>query len=241
MKAVDRYKKPGGFLQLVMLVETSGIEKREKFLKIIKEENPKWESEIRRKMLTLDKILRWDPAMIKLILLNTPMITLANALFGIPKDRWHLITDNMNTYEIKKLEFVIEVTTPTTSEISSCIVRIIKEVRNLITHGVIKLETIDPELIIPSDYEEKLEAMALQESLESIGGVAPTPPPKAVPEFPINLGPDINSNVTPLESLNSESAVLIKKISDLTIENQNLKAEVSQLRDKFEQIKKLAS
>jgi cell division protein FtsB len=47
--------------------------------------------------------------------------------------------------------------------------------------------------------------------------------------------------VTPLESLNSESAVLIKKISDLTIENQNLKAEVSQLRDKFEQIKKLAS
>ena len=40
MSMIDRYKKKGGFLQLLNLLETTGGEKREKFLKMIAEENP---------------------------------------------------------------------------------------------------------------------------------------------------------------------------------------------------------
>ena len=60
MSMIDRYKKHGGFVQLLQLIETTEHAKSEKFLKMIAEENPVWEAEIRKKVLSIDRLLGWN-------------------------------------------------------------------------------------------------------------------------------------------------------------------------------------
>ena len=60
MGMLDRYKKKGGFIQLLQLIETSNKQKQEQFLGIVAQESVIWEAEIRRKSLTLEKMLKWN-------------------------------------------------------------------------------------------------------------------------------------------------------------------------------------
>lgn len=60
MGMLDRYKKKGGFVQLLQLIETSPSKKQEQFLGLIAEESPAWEDTLRKKILTIDKVYSWD-------------------------------------------------------------------------------------------------------------------------------------------------------------------------------------
>ena len=62
MSMIDRYRKKGGFVQLLNLIETMGKDKQEKFLKMIGDESPNWSVEIRKRLLSIDKILSWNPS-----------------------------------------------------------------------------------------------------------------------------------------------------------------------------------
>jgi len=42
MSSIQRYKKPGGFLQLLSLIETFGGQKREKFIEMVDAESHVW-------------------------------------------------------------------------------------------------------------------------------------------------------------------------------------------------------
>ena len=60
MGMLDRYKKKGGFIQLLNLIETTASPKAEKFLKMIGEESPAWEAEIKKKVLSIDRLATWN-------------------------------------------------------------------------------------------------------------------------------------------------------------------------------------
>lgn len=57
---LDRYKKKGGFHQLLQLLETSPSAKREQFLTLIGGENPVWEDALRRRVLTITRVYGWE-------------------------------------------------------------------------------------------------------------------------------------------------------------------------------------
>lgn len=61
MSILARYKKPGGFKQLLQLIETSQPVKQEKLLGVIENESPDWANLIREKMISADLVLAWDP------------------------------------------------------------------------------------------------------------------------------------------------------------------------------------
>ena len=60
MGMIDRYRKTGGFVQLVALVETCPPAKQEKFLEIIKGEDARWSEAVRTKLLSMEKIYSWS-------------------------------------------------------------------------------------------------------------------------------------------------------------------------------------
>ncbi|MFN9067220.1 MAG: hypothetical protein ACK5V3_08325, partial [Bdellovibrionales bacterium] len=79
MGMLDRYKKKGGFIQLLQLIETSSKSKQDQFLGLIAQESPNWENEIRKKMITLDKVLEWNPVYLSEIFSRLHPLTLASA------------------------------------------------------------------------------------------------------------------------------------------------------------------
>ena len=61
MSILSRYKKPGGFRQLLQLVETSQPTKQAKLIEVIKKEDPHWAKLIIEKKISPDMVLAWPP------------------------------------------------------------------------------------------------------------------------------------------------------------------------------------
>ena len=77
MSILSRYKKTGGFSQLLNLIETCGLKKRENLLKIIDQESSVWADEIKAKMVTIDKVFTWPDDEIMEIFASVQDVTLA--------------------------------------------------------------------------------------------------------------------------------------------------------------------
>lgn len=248
MGMLDRYKKKGGFLQLLTLIETSGKQKQEQFLALILQENAVWEAELRKKSLTLDKILSWDVSHLSEVLSRVQPLTLATALSGMPKERVELILGCLGISDRRKIQTVIDESKPTPAEINTCVMKIITETRGFMTTGILKMDKIDPELAIPENIEEQLNTAAIQKSLNDLTPASSGTTTEVssetglVFELRSNRGENKHDDKNEAKSEHSREEIdfLKKKVNTLVAENTSLKQEVAVLRGKLEQIKKIA-
>lgn len=86
MSMLTRYKRSGGFVQLLQLIETCDNKKQEKLLENIKNEDPKWEEAIREKCLSIKKIFSWDADTLSDILMSTQELTVAITFYGLSEE-----------------------------------------------------------------------------------------------------------------------------------------------------------
>lgn len=224
MSMIERYKKKGGFVQLLTLIETSGKEKQEKFLKLIADESPDWEFEIRRKMLTLDKVAGWSASQLMEITPKIPATHLIMIAGGLKAEKLANFLSALPFREKKIVEDSLKEKTPSPSEISTGVVKLFAEIRKMAQDGTLKFERIDPVLAIPDNIEESLDGGGLR--------LAPMPAEKEVSASPPPAG------VPP--SLAEELSQLRRKVVQLSAENQRLQTDNKAMRDKLEQIKKIA-
>lgn len=262
MGMLDRYKKKGGFLQLLQLIETSGKAKQEQFLSLIAQESPVWEDQIRKKILTLDKILTWNSVYLSEIFSRIQPLTLASAFHGLPEDKVSAVLKAISTTDLRKFQMTLQEINPNAAEKATSQMKILSETRALISQGLIKLDRIDSELIVPENIEEKLADGSL--NVVSNGTVKS---PSHVPERTSNQEHksyssgklDGKSDVKPEAKVENSTApksdsreeakadaareeidFLRKKVNQLVNENNLLKHELSVLKNKIDQIKKIA-
>jgi hypothetical protein len=160
MGMLDRYKKTGGFLQLLQLIETSSRQKQDQFLGLVGQESPVWEAELRKRILTLDRILGWEPIFLTEIFSRIQTLTLASAFHGQDQDRLESILSLLNLSEQRKIKMKLQEINPNAAEKMTSQLKILSDTRAMISQGLIKLEKADPELVIPDGIEEKLSQLA---------------------------------------------------------------------------------
>lgn len=240
MGMLDRYKKSGGFIQLLILIESSSKQKQEQFFNIIAQENPAWEAEIKKKSLTLEKILSWNATYVSEIFSRVQPLTVAVAMRCLSQAQADKVMGCFNHSEQRKIQNIITETNPSPSEIQTCVMKLVTEVRELMKSGVLKMDKIDPELVIPENIEDKLGKAQLMSSVEKL---------VAAPTQPLNFHTDEEKKaataVSPVaasgnENAKEENESLKKKVQILTQENAKLKNEVNSLKSKLDQIKKIA-
>lgn len=234
---LDRYKKQNGFNQLLNLIETSGKQKQEQFLNLIKAESPLWEETIRRKLLSVDKILSWEGAYLSEIFTRVQPLTLATALRDLPKDRYESVMSCLSMGDRRKIQQVIDETKPTPAEVSTCMMKLISETRGMIKDGILKMDKVDPELAVPEDIEERLASGSVgMPKVEASGSSSATVAASPAGEAPADAG----GLRFELRADSGDTEHLKKKVNQLVAENTSLKHEVAVLRGKLEQIKKIA-
>jgi hypothetical protein len=252
MGMLDRYKKKGGFIQLLQLIETSGKSKQDQFLGLIAQESPAWESEIRKKMITLDKVLQWNSIYLSEIFSRLHPLTLASAFHGFPDEKVNLVLKAISTTDLRKFQMTMQEINPNPAEKVTSQMKILSETRALISQGILKLDKINPELIINDSIEEKLNDSSFTSS--TVSGCEKVNENLNHSTTNANLRNEIKSeeNESKKKELNFESKVNIgetskediqflrKKINQLVNENNVLKHEISVLRNKLDQIKKIA-
>lgn len=238
MGMLSRYQKAGGFIQLLQLIETCGKTKQDNFLQIIEKEDPKWAEALRAKMITIEKILKWNNATLAEIAARLHELTLATALHGLtPEDGERLLQTFTHTQK-RNIDDLRKSKVPAPAEISSAFLKVLVEVRNMITHGYLRVEHISPELIISKDIEEELgktplrKAEATQDHDHQVNfGSEPSKPTSHAPHS--NPGHKQGHDSTEVNTLRI-------KVQTLANENHQLNSELKILREKLMQIKKIA-
>ena len=225
---LDRYKKKGGFVQLLQLIETSNKTKQEQFLALIAQESPVWEETLRKKWITIDKILNWNPVYLSEIFSRIQILTLASAFQGFPDDKLAIVLKAISATDLRKFQMTLQEINPNPAEKVTSQMKILSETRALIAKGIIKLEKLDQELMIPENIEEKLAESGYAATVNA-------PPVQAEKE--LNFEGKSDSKI---DTSNAEIDFLRKKVNQLVNENNLLKHELSVFRNKIEQIKKIA-
>jgi hypothetical protein len=242
MGQLDRYKKPGGFQQLLALIESFAAQKQEKFLNIVDQENPTWGKALREKLLTVKRILNWPPATLAEIVPTMNVNILAIALHGLTKEEVERFLSGLPAGEKRKITNEFEVVRPQPNEIVATHVRLIDTVRKMINEGQLRLESVDPGVLITEKTEEQLLQASTFVRGESDDADAGTE--AAATEKTMEL---VTAAVSQAGGARPDNAKLVAEIKSLQAlmvsiqkENKSLKTEVKLLKDKLDAIRKIA-
>jgi flagellar motor switch protein FliG len=139
-----RFKKPGGFIQLLNLIETCTGAKKEQLLKAVASENAGWAKLLQDKMLTIEKIFSWPPEAVSEITTRLPERIVGIALHGIKEDLRAKATFSMPVMKLRAIEEVLTGYKPNPGEIQAAFLKILMKARELEKGGELKLDKIDP-------------------------------------------------------------------------------------------------
>ena len=152
MSTLARYRKPGGFKQLLILIETSTTAKREQLLKIVGQEDKRWAEELTKRMITAQKIFLFPSEAIEKIMQTIPEQTWPKGLFHMnEEERQKLLVALLQFLPVHKQKAVqdyIATLKPTPGEIEAAHSLMVKKARELQAAGELKLEKFDASLVM---------------------------------------------------------------------------------------------
>jgi hypothetical protein len=227
MGMLDRYRKPGGFLQLLNLIETSGPQKQEKFISLIREEDPRWAEALAQKTLSMQKIMSWEDTALMEITAYIQEIVLATAMHGLEEAPREKLLKSMSNSQKRQVDEAFKASKPSPAEISTVFARMITDVRKMIVDGRIRIEKVDPSMVIEDNIEDNLKKAPLEKPDNVI----------VMHEKPQSTPTAEHGKSAPA---NSSDASLKAKVQSLLSENAKLREEVAVLRGKLDHIKKIA-
>ncbi len=143
-----RYRKQGGFQQLLLLLETCTAPKRDQLMKLIQAEDPSWAKLINTKMVTIEKVYSWDAIQVAEVTTQLAPRTLAILLHGLPKEFFDKSIVAMTPLKQREIQSLFEEQTPTPGEVEAARIKLLTKVRELEDSGRLNLAQIDPSLSI---------------------------------------------------------------------------------------------
>lgn len=236
MGMLDRYRKTGGFLQLLTLIETSPLSKQEKFLSLIKEESATWEAELSKRRLSFKRILSWDQQSIAEICPRVPEKILGLALWPLSADEKLKFMALLSPSQKRKLDEIFALNPPSDGEVLACQNKVIQEVREMFQSGSLRYEKVDPDLMIPENIEESLNKGGMTSAAAFNEQQVQNLILAASKEAATESGAPSPAAVMLVEEMKE----LRKKLQNCLHELSATQKENQVLKDKLDQIKKIA-
>ncbi|MDZ4676109.1 MAG: FliG C-terminal domain-containing protein [Oligoflexia bacterium] len=143
MSMLARYRKPGGVQQLLALLETCLSKKRENLINMIIAEDKEFGTMIKSKILTTEKIFKWDPLVVCEATTRLSERTLAICLKGLPPEAFAIATHTLRDLKKREVTNLLEILKPTPIEIESAHIKLVEIVRTLEKEGSLKLDEND--------------------------------------------------------------------------------------------------
>lgn len=156
MAMVDRYRKKGGFVQLLKVIETCNPKKRAQLIEIIAQETPEWAAALDQKILTFEKVMAWPSEVLLEVIFKCSHLPFVTALKSLPAEERQVFLSKLSHQEAKKIERTAEEINPNAVEMSSSVFKVITEVREMMLNGSILVDRFDPSLSIPENFESSL-------------------------------------------------------------------------------------
>jgi len=147
MSILARYRKPGGFRQLIKLIETSQPAKQQQLLQAIEAEDPHWAQLLRDKKITPQMVLDWDMSYLVVIFEHMHTRHCATVLYVLGEGSLHRFRSAFELERLNELNRLIKgMNEPTEVELRLAYNNMLETVRYLDEDRKIVLSLIDPKL-----------------------------------------------------------------------------------------------
>jgi CheY-like chemotaxis protein len=143
---LERYRKPGGFANLVKLLETYSEEKRNRLLESVKSEDPFWAELIPQKILTVERIFSWPVPVIAEIFAEVPLRITAMVMKGLNEEQQAVVYNIVGRSRYAELKDLVLTKECKAGEIVSARMFVVNVARELDANNVYKIAVIDPDL-----------------------------------------------------------------------------------------------
>ncbi len=229
MSMLKRYHKAGGFNQLIRLIEEQEPAKREKFLQLIEEEDPVWASLLRKKTLSFNKVLSWDPGTLALIFRSIKPYTLASAIWPLEDEQKSLVLDSLTERQQEQVREYFDGPEPRRSEVDRAQSLVLAWIRDMDMVGSLRLADLNSELWIEDGIEEKIRRGEMDEEVTVMANLIST-------QMPDSETSDHSDASTPESELDG----LRVRVRQLERENRLLRATISTLKKRLGSFRKSA-
>ncbi len=147
MSILARYRKPGGFKQLLQLIETSQPVKQAKLLEVVAKEDPKWADLIKAKRINPEMVLSWKPEELAVIFEHMNPRHCACVFKNMGPDSIKSYATLFTGEKYRDLKSIVdEIDSPKESEVIAAHNNMLETVRYLDEEKKIDLRFIDPKL-----------------------------------------------------------------------------------------------
>lgn len=147
MSILARYKRPGGFRQLVQLIETSQPVKQMQLLQAIEDEDPHWAQLIREKKITPEMVFEWDESYLLVIFEHMKTRHCATVLFVLGEGSLLKFQKAFTPERLREMHRLVKsIAQPSVVELRVAYNHMLETVRHLDEEKKIALSLIDPKL-----------------------------------------------------------------------------------------------
>lgn len=155
MSMLSRFRKPGGFQQLLVLIETCDSAKQKSLLHLVSQEDPGWAHLLKLKTLSFEKILGWPSEILMEI---TP--TLSDQVLAIAYQMAVQLSENgkqpyhekwlrgIPSIKAREIQDIAKSKSFTQSEQNVASIKVIQTVRELESKGQLRFAAFAPLLEI---------------------------------------------------------------------------------------------
>ncbi|MGE3974471.1 MAG: FliG C-terminal domain-containing protein [Bdellovibrionales bacterium] len=151
MSMLTRYRKPGGFAQLVLLIEGCNQKKQKQLMDLILVEDKSWHQKIQDNILTREKLLALPPELTNEIFSRVPDKVLSFILHSLTPEQREKATATLTHFKKKALEELMGGAAPSVGDIEAAFMHVFKKVRDLEKDGTISFLKLAPALSLSED------------------------------------------------------------------------------------------
>lgn len=144
MSTLARFRKSGGLMQLLQLIETSDLEKQRHLLDLVGKEDPGWASLIKQKCLSSKRILTWPDGVVSQIMDRLPIDFIINLSFVVDGEEFAKIERCLPRHHQLDFHRMREDRKPNQQERWLAQVKLVQLARDLSNSGALQFSTFDP-------------------------------------------------------------------------------------------------
>jgi flagellar motor switch protein FliG len=148
MSGLSQFRRRGGLMQLLQLIETSESHKQTRLLKLIGKEDPGWAHLMKTKRLSIPRIFSWPDEILTQILFQYPPNFAAHLATGLDPELLQKLERCLPKLHRTEYSLLREDPAPNAREHWSAQAKLIQLVREMTNRGRIILKAVDPEMEI---------------------------------------------------------------------------------------------
>lgn len=158
MTMLARFRQSGGFLKLVLLIESCDGAKQRNLLDLVAQEDPGWAHLLKLKTLNAERILSWPEPVLSQIWASSPLqLTIALWQKSPTPLREKIERSLPRSYQTSFRKGVEDTPILDDAEVATARLRLVSHVRELSQNGTLRFRDFDPGLELQGSLSDHFE------------------------------------------------------------------------------------